>query len=214
MNFDAHGGTDNRNRVVGLLSVVLLHILLVWGLMNGLARKAVELLPDPIETKIIEEIRPPPESAPPPTPEFEPPPPPFIAPPEIVLEQPPPPVTKAITQIAPTPPPAPPPVRVAPPAPVRIGPKIDFKGSPLACRQPEYPSASERLGESGLSAISLLISETGKVMQTRVDASSGHKRLDEAAIYAFSRCKFNVGTVNGKPESSWFSIKYKWVIPE
>lgn len=218
MNFDAQGGTDNRNRAIGLLCVVLLHILLVWALMNGLARRAVELLPSPIEMTIIEEVPPPPQTAPPPKPEFKPPPVPFVPPPEIVIEQPPPPVTQPITPITPVPPPAPPPppppARVAPAAPVRIGPKIDLQGSPLACRQPEYPSASERLGESGTSAISLLISDTGKVMQTRLDASSGYRRLDEAAIRAFSRCKFIVGTVDGKPEASWFSIKYKWVIPE
>ncbi|MCC2655971.1 MAG: tonB family C-terminal domain protein [Panacagrimonas sp.] len=214
MNFDAHGATDNRNRAIGVVTVVLLHVLLVWGLMNGLARKAVELLPSPIETKIIEDVRPPPETAPPPIPEFDPPPLPSIPAPEIVIEQPPPPVTPALTQVAPTPrpPPPPPPPRAAPTAPVRVAPKVDLKGSPLACRDPEYPSASERLGETGLSAISLLISDTGKVLQTRLDASSGYRRLDEAAIRAFSRCKFIVGTVDGKPEASWFSIKYKWQI--
>lgn len=216
MDFTAHGRAENKNRLIGIGFVVVLHVLLVWGLLNGLARKAVELLPEPIETRIIEEVRPAIEVPPPPVPEFKPPPPPYIPPPDIVIAPPPEP-PRTITQITEVEPPAPPPPP-APPAPprevVRVPPKIDFKGSPRGCRQPEYPSASERLGEQGLSAISLLIDVDAKVIQTRVDTSSGYRRLDEAAIKAFRQCRFSVGTVDGKPEPSWFSIKYKWVIPE
>lgn len=213
MDFSSDGRVRTGNRLTGIAFVVGFHVLLIWGLMNGLARKAVELLPSPIETKIIEEVEPPrDEPPPPPPPEMAPPPPPFVPLPDIVLANPPP--TTAITQVTRVePPPAPP----APPAPkqvVRVPPKIDFPGSSRACREPEYPAASERLGEQGLSAISLLITEEGKVAQTRVDASSGYRRLDDAAVRAFSRCKFVVGTVDGVPEASWFSIKYKWVIPE
>ena len=52
MDFTADGRAANQNRLVGLGFVVVLHILLVWGLLNGLGRKVVELLPEPIETKI------------------------------------------------------------------------------------------------------------------------------------------------------------------
>lgn len=208
MNFTADaGGASNNNRAIGFAVVVVLHILLIWGLMNGLARQAMELLPAPIETKIIEEIQPPAEEAPPPKPEFEPPPPPYIPPPDIVISAPVAPTT-AITQTTNV---------KAPPAPkkaVRFPPKIDLKGSPRACKEPEYPSASERLGESGTSGISLLIGADGKVQQSKIDTSSGHKRLDDAAIKAFSRCKFIVGTNNGVAEASWFSIRYKWVVPK
>ena len=215
MNFAANGsGTTNNNRAIGFVFVIGFHILLVWGLMNGLARKAIELLPLPIETKIIEDVKPKIEEPPPPKPEFEPPPPPYIPPPDIVIAQPPPPTqTITTTTVKPVAPPAP----VAPAAPkqtVRTSPKIDLKGSPRACREPEYPSASERLGEAGTSAISLLIGIDGKVQQSRIDATSGFKRLDEAAVKAFSKCKFSVGTLDGQPEASWFSIKYKWVVPQ
>lgn len=211
MNFGTDGGAHNQNRVAGLAFVIGLHVLLIWGLMSGLARKAVELLPSPIETKIIEDIAPPADEPPPPTPEFEPPPPPFIPPPDIVISSPPQATTaiRQTTQIQAPPAPPPPPKRVA-----RVAPRIDLAGSPRACREPEYPSASERLGEQGTSAISLLIGEDGKVRDTRVDASSGHDRLDTAAVRAFSRCKFFVGTIDGKPEASWFSIRYKWVVPQ
>lgn len=212
MNFAADGGAHAQNRMIGLGFVVLFHVLLVWGLANGLARKAIELLPAPIETKIIEDIKPPAEEPPPPKPEFEPPPPPYIPPPDIVISAPAQ-ATTAITQTTAVKPVAPPPPAAAKKT-VRVPPKIDLKGSPRACKEPEYPAASERLGEAGTSAISLLIGPDGKVQQSKIDATSGHKRLDEAAVKAFSRCKFFVGTTDGTPEASWFSIKYKWVVPK
>lgn len=213
MNFGNDGGSLNKSRAWGIGFVVGFHILLVWGLVNGLARKAVELLPSPIETKIIEEVEAPIEEPPPPKPEFEPPPPPYIPPPDIVIAAPPK-ATTAITQttqVKPKPKPRPKP-RPKPKV-KRVPPSIDFKRSPRACKQPRYPSASERLGEEGTSAISLLVGTDGKVQQSKVLQTSGHERLDNAAIKAFSRCKFRVGTVNGKPEPSWFSIRYKWVVP-
>ncbi len=214
MNFTADGRPNNQNRLIGLMFVVGFHVLLIWGLMNGLARKAIELLPEPIETKIIEQIKPKMEEPPPPIPEFEPPPPPYIPPPDIVIAPPPEP-THAITQVTEVKPAAPPPPISGPVREtVRVAPKMDLKGSPRGCREPEYPSASERLGEQGTSSISLLIGTDSKVADSRVEASSGSKRLDAAAIKAFSLCKFSVGTVDGKPEPTWFPIKYKWVIPE
>lgn len=213
MDFTADGhGSSGKNRAVGLGFVIGFHVLLVWGLVNGLARKAIELLPAPIETKIIEDIKPPMDEPPPPKPEFEPPPPAYMPPPDIVIATPPPPAPTAITQTTTVKPTAPP-VATAKSS-TRVAPRIDMKGSPRACREPEYPSASERLGESGSSAISLMIGVDGKVQQSRVDATSGFKRLDEAAIKAFSKCKFSVGTNNGQPEASWFSIKYRWVVPK
>jgi len=87
--------------------------------MSGLARKVVEVVRAPIETKVIEEITkppPPPEVVVPPPPKLEAPPPPFIPPPEVQIATPPP-VAPTITA-TPTPPPEPTVMApVAPPAP-------------------------------------------------------------------------------------------------
>ncbi|MGH8444816.1 MAG: energy transducer TonB, partial [Solimonas sp.] len=56
---------NSSRRLAGLVGVVIFHALLIWGLVSGLARKAIELLPPPIETKIIEEVKPPDEPPPP-----------------------------------------------------------------------------------------------------------------------------------------------------
>lgn len=214
MNFDAQAG-HNHNRWIGVTVVVLLHALLVWGLMEGLARKVVEIALEPIETKIIEDVRPPVIEPPPPVPEFQPPPPSYIPPPDIIIATPPPPPTTITQIVRERPPPRPP----APPAPVppretvRVPARIDFEGSTRACREPSYPSASERLGEQGISGISLLIGADGRVKETRVDQSSGFRRLDDAALRAFGACKFIVGTVDGIPAPIWFSVRYQWIIP-
>src|ERR671926_307135 len=63
--------------------VVLLHIAIGYALVTGLARKVVEVIKAPLETKIIEEIKkPPPDQPPPPPPKLAAPapPPPVAAP--------------------------------------------------------------------------------------------------------------------------------------
>ena len=117
---------DPKRHLVGLGIVILFHLLVVWALVSGLAKKVVDVVRAPIETKVIEEIKkppPPPEVVVPPPPKLEAPPPPFIPPPEIQIATPPPP-QPTITATTPTPPPAPvviapapPPVVAAPPAP-------------------------------------------------------------------------------------------------
>jgi len=125
MNF-AERQADPRRHIVGMTAVVLFHVLIVYALVTGLAKRVVDVVRAPIETKVIEEIKkppPPPEVVLPPPPKLEAPPPPFIPPPEIQIASPPPP-QPTITATTPTPPPAPvviapapPPVVVAAPAP-------------------------------------------------------------------------------------------------
>jgi protein TonB len=97
---------------------------------------------------------------------------------------------------------------VAPAAPaVRTGAAIQ----PGAfCAKPDYPSASRRLEEEGTVLLKFLIGVDGKVLQADIEKSSGFVRLDEAARNALSKCQFRPGTVDGKPEQSWASIKYTW----
>jgi protein TonB len=192
---------DPRKRVIGIGGVVIFHILLVYGLVNGLARKAIELLPPPIETKILDEVKtdeePPP---PPPPPKLDIPPPPFVPPPEINIASAPTPTNSITTSNKPAPP--------APPKPVAAGvtkaPVVKAK----LCREPDYPAVSERLGETGSVTLQLLVGVDGKVTDSKVQASSGFERLDKAAQAALSRCKFEPGSVDGKPAPAWAQLKY------
>src|SRR5438552_3308016 len=85
---------DPRRHLAGLTFVILFHAFIVYALVTGLAKKVVDVVRAPIETKVIEEIKkpppPPPEVVVPPPPRLEAPPPPFIPPPEVQIQQPPP----------------------------------------------------------------------------------------------------------------------------
>src|SRR4051812_11926501 len=90
MNF-AQQQNDGRRRIIGFGAVLLFHLLIVYALVSGLARKVVDVIKAPIETKVIEEIKkppPPPEVVVPPPPKMEAPPPPFIPPPEVQIQTP------------------------------------------------------------------------------------------------------------------------------
>ncbi|MEO6363180.1 MAG: energy transducer TonB, partial [Caldimonas sp.] len=77
MNFAEQQASPQR-RIVGFGAVLLFHALLVYALVTGLAKKMVDVVRAPIETKVIEEIKkppPPPEVVVPPPPKLEAPPP-------------------------------------------------------------------------------------------------------------------------------------------
>ncbi|RAU22399.1 energy transducer TonB [Paramagnetospirillum kuznetsovii] len=203
----------SSSRITGLAMVVLLHAGVVYALVNGLGHKVVEVLRQPLETKIIVEIKPPAppkvEPPPPPPPKAAPPPKPaYVPPPEIRVAQP---VQNAITAVTEIKPTEPEPVVVAPARPavegVRSAAALDASRT---CRPPQYPAVSRRNGESGAVTLKFLIDVDGSVLDSSVDASSGYSRLDEAAVQALSLCQFRPGTVDGRPERSWARMRYVW----
>lgn len=200
----------SRNSL-GIGIVVLLHIVMIYGLANGLARKVVEVVKGPLETRIIREAKPPPPDAPPPPPPKLVPPPAFIPPPEISIA----PTTSssnaisAVTSAAPVAE-APKPVEAPKPAAVHVAPVVKAK----SCEEPEYPAASERAGETGRVVLALLVGIDGKVVDSRIETSSGFSRLDEAARQALSLCSFQPGTADGKPEQAWGRIAYVFRKPD
>jgi periplasmic protein TonB len=151
MNYGQYQRRTTSN-VIGIGAVLLFHALVIWAMVCGLARKVVDVIKAPIETKVIEEVKkppPPPEIVVPPPPRLEAPPPPFIPPPEVQIATPPPPAP-TITAVTPTPPPAPvtiapapPPEAPAPPPPAVAPPKPT--GVAAICTKtvpPEPPAVS------------------------------------------------------------------------
>ena len=203
---------SSNRQVIALAAVGAFHVILVYALIHGLARKIVEVVRPPLETKIIEETRrPPPEQPPPPPPppKLATPPPPFIPPPEVQVQvpvQPPPTITAVVT----TPPavPIPPPAVPAPAAPARTPAVVDAR----ACAKPPYPSASLRASETGIVTLNFLIDVDGKVLESKVERSSGFRRLDEAARAGLGLCRFKPATADGRPERAWARIQYEWKI--
>jgi protein TonB len=208
--------------LVGMGIVILMHILLGWALVSGLARKVVEVIKNPIETKIIEEVRPPPpppENLPPPPPKLAPPPPSFMPPPEVTVASPPTPApTITTTTVAPPPAPvtiapAPAPAAPAPPAPAPVAAQPAITNV-SACK-PEYPSAALKAEATGTTTIKFSIDATGKVVSADVVKPSGpsreHRLLDRAAVTSLSGCTFRPGRdAAGQPVGASTNVEYVW----
>jgi len=175
MNY-AQQQADPRRHVIGVTVVVLFHLLVVYALVTGLAKKVIDVVRAPIETKVIEEIKkppPPPEVVLPPPPKLEAPPPPFIPPPEIQIATPPP--APTITATTSTPPPAPvtiapvpppPPVAVAsppaPPAPIRVGVVCPNVATVLG--DSSFPPEAQRKGiEKGEATMEWVVTASGEI---------------------------------------------------
>ncbi len=213
--------------VVGIGVVLALHAVLAWALVNGLAQRLVEVIKAPIETKIIEEVKPPepppPENLPPPPPQSAPPPPSFIPPPEVRVNPPPMP-QPTITTTTVAPPPAPtapfiqPTTPAAPPAPPapRSPPKAAITNvGACAPKGEDYPPAAQRAEATGTTAIRFTVGADGKLAKTELIRSAGasreHKLLDRLAISKLSQCSFTAGSdENGKPVGATVDVEYVW----
>jgi protein TonB len=177
-----------------ILAVAALHILLGWALVNGLARRVIEVVKAPIETKIIEEVKKPPPDVPPPPPppKLAAPPPPFIPPPEINIEVPkvtPPPT---ITTVTTTPPPPGPPPKVytppAPPAPPKPLVRKEYKASYRV--DPSFPREAIRRGLSGRVVAWVHVAPSGAVTDVEI-RSSTNPIFNREVVRALSQWKFN-----------------------
>ena len=175
----SYGTHDPSSRVKGIVIVVVLHVLIGYALVSGMARKGLDLIKKPLEAVVIQEVIIPPPPPPPPKkveppkelPKVQAPPPPFVPPPDVA-----PPVTSTAPVIVAThtPPPAtaviaPPPAPSAPaPAPVAVGPKRSAIG--VACPTqvaPEMPRKALQDGTEGIVKAQILI-KNGVVQEVTI----------------------------------------------
>jgi periplasmic protein TonB len=177
-------------RFGGIAVVLLLHVVLIYALLNGLATKVVQVIQHPIETKIIEPVKPPPPPPLPPVqlppPKFTPPPPPFVPPPEVPVQAPP---QATITHQA-TPVPAQPAPPPAPPAPAAPAAKPVSHEVGVVCpnsdqirSQVKYPQAAQENNITGDVVIEFVVDPQGHITNERV-AQSADPDLDRAAFNA------------------------------
>ncbi len=221
MNF-ADSQRNPGKHPTGLIIVVIMHVLLAYALVSGLAKKVVDKVMV-TETKVVEAPPPPPPPPPkdlPPPPKNLPPPPVYVPPPPV--DVPPPPIAPQITTTTVAPPPqqerqvvatAPPaPAPPAPPAVQARAARIDANDP--ACK-PEFPPAALRAGATGVSRIKLTVDAAGKVTSAEVVGSAGptreHRQLDNAAKAAFSSCHVYPGTdTEGRPTGTTTIAEYVW----
>ena len=180
--------------MIGITIVVLLHVVVIYALLTGLARKAVDVIKKPLTATIIEEVKlPPPPPPPPPKKIVEPPKAqpviqPYVPPPDIPVPQPTtPPVISAPTAVVPTEP-----VVIAPPAPPTPKATGIRKGLvPIEKVDPIYPKEAIRAGVAkGKVLARLSVDEQGLVTEVRIMEADPPGVFNKEVIRALSRWKF------------------------
>ena len=198
--------------MVALGIVALLHIFLGYAFITGLALKVVKQIVNPIETVNVKEEAPPPEEPPPPPPkEIDIPP--FVPPPEVsIVQDSPPTITTQTVVQQPDPPkfvapPAPP----APPAPMAAPTPATAKGRGNVFSDDDFPDASRRAEEQGVTRVSYVIDQKGQVSNCSVTQSSGFPRLDDATCkIIIRRFRFNPATRDGQPVTETKTQPVRW----
>jgi periplasmic protein TonB len=186
---------NTTRRSVVIVAAVLFHIVLIWALMNGLAKKVAQVISEPIETKIIEAVKPPPPPEKvielPPPPKFVPQPA-FVPLPEIQIQTPAPmqPTISAVTAE-----PVAAPVVVKPVAAPVISKPASVSAS-VACSNyskvmgdAAFPRAATRLGlEEGDALVQFTLTANGEIKDVKAIKSS-HAVFAENSIRLVSTFK-------------------------
>lgn len=189
------GSTGRRG--TGLVIVVAIHLLLIYGLTSGLAKKIVTQVIEPFKVEKVDEPPPPPEKAPPPPPpdlaNIKP----FVPPPDFVIQTPQVTNNNAISDTT---------TKVQPKLP-SVGVRQDSR-HPIT--QPEYPPSSKRLGQEGVVGLLLYIGPDGRVQTVQVEKSSGFAALDAAAEREAHRWRFIPAQDEGKPVAAYYRISVRF----
>jgi periplasmic protein TonB len=187
---------DPTRHIVGIFFVVLVHAIVIYALVTGLARKAVEVIKKPLTATIIEEIKVPPPPPPPPKKIIEPPKvqapvQPYVPPPDIPVPTAP--TEPVISAVTPTPPTEPhviaPPVVEAPPPPPK--PAVRRGIVPIEREDPVYPREAIRAGVGkGRVVARVNIDEKGNVTEVVIVSADPPRVFDRAVKTALERWKF------------------------
>lgn len=215
MSYVDQGMTPGR--VWSIILVAILHALLGYAFVTGLAYKFVKNVQEDLKTFDVQEAPPPEEEPPPPPPETPQPPPPVTSPPPInrfenlapapVVAPPPPPVIV----------PAPPPVVVAPPPPPpprTVEPARARANLASYVSNDDYPAAALRNEEQGTTGFRLTVGPDGRVTNCVVTSSSGSSSLDAATCRLMrSRARFTPARNNlGESTSDTVNSRITWRI--
>jgi len=183
------------SRIAAIIIVALIHVVLGYTLITGLAYSAINQVIERVTTVDVTEPEPEEEEPPPPPEEVTAPPPPVAPPPPISIA-PRPPEIRTQPNIPPPAPPArivPPPAPAAAPAPPPAAPSQarpvarDGFNRWAARIQEAYPARAIRQELEGNVGVSVVIGADGRVTSCSVTASSGESILDEAACEGMQR---------------------------
>ncbi|HXS26573.1 MAG TPA: energy transducer TonB [Steroidobacteraceae bacterium] len=206
-----HDSQFFTRRAITFTVAVGVQVLIVLLLSTGLASRVINIVAPPIQTDIVQEVQKHDEAPPPPPPKMERPPV-EIPPVDVAINVPSETRTTAITNVTDKP------VKKAPPPapPVHhVTSTIGVNGKNFPNVNDFYPPASTRLGEEGTSQVHVCVGPNGRLVQPAptIAKSSGHSRLDEAAIRLAQAGsgRYKPATEDGKPISACttFSVKFQ-----
>lgn len=89
------------------------------------------------------------------------------------------------------------------------GPKIAGSAS---CLSPVYPQESIDRGEAGSVKVRWTVGADGSVLNVEVTGSSGHARLDNAALRQAKKCRFSPALKGGVPVQNNYTRPYNFKI--
>ncbi len=211
----------SSNRTVSIVIVALVHVLLGYFIVTGLAYNVVKKAAEDLKTfDVEEEPPPPPEEPPPPPPDNALPPPPEISSPPPMVRTLPSPMQAPQTPLTP-PPPSPPVYQPAPPAPPAPppAPRVSQPKSAVGSLQglisgDDYPDAARDADQQGSTGVVLSVGANGRVSNCSVSRSSGSGSLDSATCRILkSRAKFTPAQdSSGNPTTGTVSATIKWVL--
>jgi periplasmic protein TonB len=171
--------------------VIAAHVLVIYVIATSLGFIETPKFAEPMQTTIIDAPQPTREK--PPTPKVE------LAEPElnvpipetqveVPVENPP---VVATPQVNPTP------TEVVPDAELAVNRRVE----------PVYPPASRRVGEEGTVTVRVLVDERGRPGEVQLQKSSGHSRLDEAAVAAIRKWTFAPAMRGAQAVPAWTTVR-------
>ena len=197
-NMSYHVQQNTQQRSLGIFIVIAFHVLLIWGLANGLGSKIGKILMPKDITITPQQKKVTPKEQ--------------VTPDDVVVKP------KDFTT---TPPP------IDTPITFETDPVIDHTGGGtgdlitppvsiskpriIKATKPDYPTAASRMGEEGITGLSLFITADGRVAEAKVFSSSGSSRLDDAAIkHALRNWAFTPCMEGEKAVACWHQTKLVW----
>ena len=177
--------------LTGITVVLVLHAIVIYALVTGLARKAMDVIKAPLETKIIEEVKkpPPPDTPPPPPPKMVQVMPTFVPPPEVQIAQ------AVIQTPISNPTPVAPPVYAPPKPPVQAPVAAPSVG--IACPNSQqirteikYPAAARKDGIQGEVVVEATVALNGEIKDVEVKSTT-NRVFNSVAINAVRQFKCN-----------------------
>lgn len=188
------GSAWSARRLTSLFLAIAVNVGFLVAISAGLKFDNPFVTPEPIQVvEVVDTVKTDPIEVPKPVVETQAPPievpvPDFV----IEMEEPPPPIHTAPVDAAPS---------TAPLGPIVQDEELQASRS---LTPPIYPAASRKLGEEGTVMLMIYVHPDGSVGEVRVHKSSGHPRLDQAAVQAAKKgWRFRPAKQGGAAVASW-----------